>query len=268
MPSKLHFLVTAGPTREKIDDVRDWGNIFTGRTGLDIALAFLDLGDVTLLTSNPDHADDYDGYYGRAGMLGVEKFRTYDDLRNLLTERMTGAGGAGGVGGGGGVDAVAMTAAVSDYSPAGVYRIVRKGGDAGAQAMKAEPGQEWWLVENVSAPKVKSNHGEIAVKGVPTPKLIDLFRTEWHFKGLLIKFKLEVGIDEQELIRVASASRLASGADLMVANTLAMARPPSGQAGAAYLIDAAGPVRIARSELGAKVAQWIKGKLPPPAARI
>ena len=52
MSRKPHCLVTAGPTREKIDEVRDWGNIFTGATGLEVALALLDLGDVTLLTSN------------------------------------------------------------------------------------------------------------------------------------------------------------------------------------------------------------------------
>ena len=28
------FLVTAGNTREMIDRVRDWGNVFTGNTGL------------------------------------------------------------------------------------------------------------------------------------------------------------------------------------------------------------------------------------------
>ena len=33
-PTPRHLLVTAGPTREKIDQVRDWGNIFTGQTGL------------------------------------------------------------------------------------------------------------------------------------------------------------------------------------------------------------------------------------------
>ena len=27
------FLVTAGNTRERIDRVRDWGNVFTGNTG-------------------------------------------------------------------------------------------------------------------------------------------------------------------------------------------------------------------------------------------
>jgi len=51
------FLITAGNTRERIDDVRDWGNIFTGTTGFNIARALLPLGHVTLLTSNAQHIE-------------------------------------------------------------------------------------------------------------------------------------------------------------------------------------------------------------------
>src|SRR5579884_881414 len=156
MASTPHILVTAGPTREKIDKVRDWGNIFTGKTGLDLALAFLDLGAVTLLTSNLAHAEEYDGYYGKAGMLGVETFSTHTELQALLEERLTS---------GDRVDVAAMSAAVADYKPAGSYRIVER--TAGAE------GKEQWVVENVSAPKVKSTHERIAVVGEPTKKLID-----------------------------------------------------------------------------------------------
>ena len=49
------FLVTAGNTRERIDEVRDWGNIFTGNTGFRIARALSEVGDVDLLTSNRGH---------------------------------------------------------------------------------------------------------------------------------------------------------------------------------------------------------------------
>src|SRR5436190_14632165 len=53
--SNMRFLVTAGNTRENIDRVRDWGNIFTGNTGYAIAGALAKLGDVDLLTSNRAH---------------------------------------------------------------------------------------------------------------------------------------------------------------------------------------------------------------------
>jgi len=250
MASKLHILITAGPTRERIDEVRDWGNIFTGRTGLELALAFLDMGDVTLLTSNPDHADQYDGYYGKAGMLGVEMFRSYNDLHGLLNERMTAADAP--------VDVVAMTAAVSDYTPAGVFRILEK---SEIKSQKPDgPGREVWVVENVSAPKVKSEFDEIAIRGTKTPKLIDLFRAQWKFAGLLIKFKLEVAIGEEQLIEVAAKSRLASGADLMVANTLAMARGEGVPAGG-YLIDQNAAVRVERKEMARRIVGWCGERL-------
>jgi len=246
----LHVLVTAGPTREKIDAVRDWGNIFTGQTGLDLALAFLQLGPVTLLTSNPGHARAYDGYSAGRGMLGTEVFHTHAELKDLLAERMTS---------GDRVDVVAMTAAVADYRTSGVYRVVSR--TPAGETQNAER----WVVERVSGAagegKVKSTFDEIAVVGERTEKLIDMFRGTWGFKGVLVKFKLEVGLSDAELIRVAAASRTASGADLMVANTLAMARPAEGGEGAAYLIDEKGAVRVARGELAGRVTGWVRGRL-------
>ncbi len=268
----LHTLITAGPSREKIDQVRDWGNIFTGKTGLDLALAFLDLGHVTLLTSNESHARQYDGYYGKAGMIGVETFRSHADLLALLEERMTRMPGGGEGDGGGGADArvdvVAMTAAVADYSPESTWRIVERTPDGT---------HETWRVEKVGDPstgKVKSSHDEIAVVGRRTLKLIDQFRSAWNFRGTLIKFKLEVGLTDEQLLQVASASRLASDADLMVANTLAMARPETGGViggqSAAYLIDGGRPPRrrvFLRQNLAAEIVAWVRASprpsLPP-----
>ena len=234
MDERRHFVVTAGTTYEAIDDVRQWSNVFTGKTGLDIALALLDLGDVTLLTSNQAHAEAYDGFYGKKGMLGIETFRTHAELREILEERVA-------AGGGGKVAGVLMTAAVSDYRPAGVYRVVKREMRNAECGMRKEgeenrglgSGQEIWVVEDVQAAKVKSTHGTIAVVGEATEKLVDLFRGAWGFRGLLVKFKLEVGLAEAELVAVAEASRKASGADYMVANTLEMVR---GERPGAYIL--------------------------------
>src|SRR5262249_42268135 len=46
-----------------------------------------------------------------------------------------------------------------------------------------------------------------------------LIRPAWHFAGVLVKFKLEVGANEQELLEIAERSRVHSAADLVVANT-------------------------------------------------
>ena len=67
------------------------------------------------------------------------------------------------------------------------------------------------------------------------PKLVDRIRGDWGFRGVLVKFKLEVGMSDEELLEVAERSRRQSDADLMVANTL------EGAAHWAYL----GPARQA-----------------------
>jgi hypothetical protein len=85
----------------------------------------------------------------------------------------------------------------------------------------------------VQAAKVRSNHGCIAVLGEATEKLVDLFRSAWQHTGLLVKFKLEVGTERDELLTIARASRAASGADYLVANTLEMT---TGPAAGAYLV--------------------------------
>ena len=55
---------------------------------------------------------------------------------------------------------------------------------------------------------------------MPTAKLVDKVRAEWGFRGVLVKFKLEVGVSEAELLAVAERSRVQSSADAMVANAL------------------------------------------------
>src|SRR5262249_5342330 len=71
-----------------------------------------------------------------------------------------------------------------------------------------------------TAAKIKSDEPELWLRLVRTPKLIDLVRTEWGFRGILVKFKLEAGISDERLLDIAERSRKQSGAELMVANTL------------------------------------------------
>jgi hypothetical protein len=49
---------------------------------------------------------------------------------------------------------------------------------------------------------------------------VDLIRSPWGFKGVLVKFKLQVGMGDDELIAVATRSREQSKADIIVANCL------------------------------------------------
>jgi phosphopantothenate---cysteine ligase (CTP) len=230
----MRVLVTAGNTRERIDDVRDWGNIFTGNTGFSIAREIATIAQVDLLTSNRQHLEEA----GRIANVCASDFTTHAELRAALGALMTRQK----------YDAVFMTAAVADYAPQRVYVVLER---------RADGDREVWIVKDVQAGKVKSTHSEIAILGKQTEKLVDLFRTEWKHQGLLVKFKLEVGISRDELIRIGQSSRKASGADYLVANTLDMV---SGDRAGAFLLSDAGEEWVPRSELAPRMRQLLASR--------
>lgn len=201
----MRILVTAGNTQTPIDQVRCITNIFTGRTGTWLALTGYRRGhEVSLLTSHPEVVQQIGEPPPSPGMRWqVLPYRTFDDLQELLRRALEQREW-------GGFDAVIHCAAVSDYAVQGVY--TRAGT---SQASRWEDN----LVD-VNQPKVSSAHQEMWLRLVPTPKLVDQMRSPWGFQGVLVKFKLEVGVSEERLLEIAEQSRLHSGADLMAANTL------------------------------------------------
>jgi phosphopantothenoylcysteine synthetase/decarboxylase len=202
-------LITAGPSIERIDDVRAWSNIFTGGTGLAIAKHFARDCAVDLVTSNRSHLA------GLEPSIRGHAFTSHVDLSETL----------GGLIKANAYDAILMTAAVADYAPVGSFAV--------ESVEQRADGTQAWIVRDVQAPKIKSTHGRVAVMGERTPKIVDRFRRDWGYRGLLIKFKLEVAIDDAKLIEVARASRRTSDADYIVANTLAMT---TGERAGAYLL--------------------------------
>ncbi|MFO0929822.1 MAG: phosphopantothenoylcysteine decarboxylase [Gemmataceae bacterium] len=202
----MNVLVTAGNTLALIDRVRCITNIFTGRTGASIAVEAYRRGHrVTLLTSHPEAVDateDLD-----PARWAVRPYRTFEDLHGEMERHVTT----------GAVDALVHCAAVSDYLCAGVYA------PAGGTRFDADAGR--WdgappaLVDR-RAGKVKSDEPEVWLRLVRAPKLVDRVRGDWRFRGVLVKFKLEVGLSDEQLLAVAERSRQVSDADLMVANTL------------------------------------------------
>jgi phosphopantothenoylcysteine synthetase/decarboxylase len=233
--STRQFLVTAGGTREAIDRVRDWGNVFTGGTGYAIARAVADIAPVTLVTSNVQHLAELAGPQTTRFPIRAVPFKSYDDLRLSLEQLMTSQKFVG----------VFMTAAVSDYTPAGAYQVVER------RPNPSSDGTETWIVRSAQAGKVKSTFDQLAVLGRRTEKLVDMFRTRWRFTGLLVKFKLEVGITRERLLEIGNASRKASGADYLVANTLDMVDGPNA---GAYLLSDQGEQYIKRGDLPAAMA--------------
>ena len=235
----MRFLVTAGNTREKIDAVRDWGNVFTGNTGFRIARALAEAGDVHLLTSNRAHLAELPAEPRDGRRVTGSPFTSHAELRGALAALLAAHR----------FDAVFMTAAVADYRPVRTYAVLDRESVAGGD------GVERWSVRDVQAAKVKSTHDTIAVLGERTEKLVDLFRTEWGYRGMLVKFKLEVGIDRDELVRVAQASRLASGADYLVANTLDMVEGPDA---GAFLLGDGGEEWVPRDVLPARLVRLVR----------
>src|SRR4051812_12913437 len=143
----MRFLVTAGNTRERIDAVRDWGNIFTGNTGLAIARALAQTGEVDLLTSNAAHvAALANASQQTAHLIRATGFVSHVELKDALAALMGRQQYA----------AVFMTAAVADYQPAGVYEVIERQPQTGASDDASA--HEVWTVRNVQAAKVRSTY--------------------------------------------------------------------------------------------------------------
>lgn len=221
----MKLLVTAGNTQAPIDRVRCITNIFSGRTGAAIAVAAHDRGhDVTLCTSHPEVIDVMPAGRPRSATdWRVEKYRTFEDLESLLASSVPG----------GGFDAIVHAAAVNDYHVVGTF---------------ARVGEEF---VDVSAGKVKGHHADLWLHLKPAPKLIDKFRSDWNFAGKLVKFKLEVGATDEELLAISEKSRMHSSADLMVANTL------EGMRDWAFVGAGDSYRKIARAELAASLLDAI-----------
>ena len=249
----MNVLVTAGNTQAPIDKVRCVTNIFTGRTGAAIALEAHRRGHgVTLVTSHPDAVDKLHArLFGAPPLIerwSVRRYRTFDELRQKLADLVPGAV----------FDAVVHSAAVSDYLCTGVY--------APAEGTRFHAADNTWLggdppaVVDRAAAKVSSDEPELWLRLAKAPKLVDFVRKDWGFRGVLVKFKLEVGVDDAALLDTAERSRRHSGADLMVANTL------EGSAMHAFLGPFAdGYHRVGRADLPARLVDAVEalhGKRP------
>jgi len=108
----------------------------------------------------------------------IVRYKYFDDLLNLLKREVASKK----------YDVVIHSAAVSDYAP-----------------ISAKKG------------KIKSGKRNLIIKFKPTLKIVDNIK-KWDPDVFLIKFKLEVGLKEKELIATAYKSMISSNADIIVAN--------------------------------------------------
>lgn len=176
----VHVMVTSGPTRGYIDDVRYMSNTSTGKLGTLIATALLKNGAcVTFIygmgSSIPDSTVLEKDCTRRLTLLEIE---TTDDLLTTIQEKLKDTS----------FNAIVHAMAVLDYTP-----------------------------ESRSNGKIPSNKDKLAVTFVRTPKILKLIRKLWPH-AFLISFKLEVGLSRDDLIERAYASLVENGVDLVVAN--------------------------------------------------
>jgi len=94
----MHVLVTAGPTREHIDDVRFLSNASTGAMGIAVATVAAQRGHEVTLVLGPTHLDPPGGVRTVRVVSAVEMHRA---VQRYYAD----------------ADAVVMTAAVCDYRP-------------------------------------------------------------------------------------------------------------------------------------------------------
>jgi phosphopantothenoylcysteine decarboxylase/phosphopantothenate--cysteine ligase len=120
----MHILITVGPTREPIDEVRFISNRSSGKLGLAITQAAIDAGHKVTLLLGPVmiHSDLSRG-------CAVHRFETCAQLASLLRLHFADC------------DLLIMTAAVADYRPliAATGKIVRQGKADGGLTLQLEP---------------------------------------------------------------------------------------------------------------------------------
>lgn len=218
------ILITGGHTQIPIDQVRVISNIFKGRTACDIANEFwmsTPLNDQEIVVvGNPDMKERIEFaekclYMDHNIPNKFIPYKSYNDLYSIMEREITT----------GNYDVIIHSAAVSDYYVSGV--LTETGGK---------------YID--TSKKVSSSHDTLYLELKKTRKIVDDIRSLWGFKGTLVKFKLQVGLDDEELLEIARKSRVESKADFIVANCLEWAKEK------AYIVGGTREYLVSREDLG------------------
>ncbi len=217
------ILITGGHTQIPIDQVRVISNIFKGKTACDIANEFwmsTPLNDQEIVVvGNPDMKSKIEfvqdlSYMDHDIPNKFIPYKSYDELYSIMEKEITT----------GNYDVIIHSAAVSDYYVSGV---------------QSEPGK---YLDTSS--KISSSYDTLYLELKKTRKIVDDIRYLWGFSGTLVKFKLQVGLSDEELLSIARKSRTDSMADFIVANCLEWAKER------AYVIGDNREYSVSREDLG------------------
>jgi phosphopantothenoylcysteine decarboxylase/phosphopantothenate--cysteine ligase len=154
----MNFIVTAGPTIEKLDTVRRLTNFSTGRTGTEMANFLAGRGhQVTLLVG------EQSTWNGQRRAQKVINFSTTADLQEKLKTLSKSS-----------FDAVFHMAAVGDFMFGKIWKRDSEG-----------------RLEEIASDKFSTRDGALLAELVPTPKLISQL-PEWFPKSQVVGWKYEV----------------------------------------------------------------------------
>jgi len=181
MQNRRKILVTSGGTQEYIDDFRILTNISSGALGLMTAQKLAEVFDVYYICTKSS-ADEHN-LYSLPNVIKVQKIRSVaeaqDAMQSIIIDEK--------------IDAVVHAMAVSDFS-------FKKDKDIKCKSTDPEAFIEY-MRQTI----------------VVNPKIITKIK-QWRPETLLIGFKFEIGLTNEELIGLAKTSIEKNKCDLVVAN--------------------------------------------------
>jgi phosphopantothenate---cysteine ligase (CTP) len=180
----MNCIVTAGPTFEKMDNVRRLTNFSTGRLGTELARFLTERGhDVTLLIG------EQATYPGERRARKVVSFSSTIELRDWLQGHSSPE-----------VNGVFHAAAVSDFMFGKIWKRSASGD-----------------LTEVKVGKISTRQGTLLAELVPTPKIISGLR-DWFPQARLVGWKYEVDGDPAAVVAAAGKQVHECLTDACVAN--------------------------------------------------
>lgn len=180
----MNCIVTAGPTYEKMDNVRRLTNFSTGQLGTELANFLAARGHkVTLLLGETAT------YGGERRVQRVEKFSTTASLTAWF-QKLSGEP----------VDAIFHAAAVSDFTFGKIW-------------LRSAAGD----LSEVKAGKISTRQGTLLAELLPTPKIIGMLRDRFP-QTQIIGWKFEMDGNRADVLRAAERQMRDCRTDACVAN--------------------------------------------------
>jgi len=180
----MQCIVTAGPTYEPLDEVRQLTNFSTGRLGTELAGFLTARGHETILLIGQQASYRGERHAGR-----VETFTTTANLRDRLRALARQP-----------VEAVFHAAAVSDFAFGKIWQRTPEG-----------------ELTEIKAGKMPTREGTLVAELMPTPKIIAELR-QWFPTARLVGWKYEVEGDRTTVIQVVERQIAECRTDACVAN--------------------------------------------------